>query len=105
MLFITFTTIILHFLNMLIAIMGNTFAEKAVVGQQIMTKDHLRYVMDNWLLMNLAFRDKARVKYIVAAFTAKDSDSGIDDTLQSINDKVERALGRVEVAIQKINNN
>ena len=61
-------TIILHFLNMLIAIMGNTFAERAEVGAQIMTKDHLRFVMDNWLLMNIAFRDKSRIKYIIAAF-------------------------------------
>lgn len=61
-------TIILHFLNMLIAIMGNTFAERSEVGAQIMTKDHLRFVMDNWLLMNIAFKDKSRIKYIIAAF-------------------------------------
>jgi hypothetical protein len=51
-------TIIMHFLNMLIAIMGNTFAVRAEVGAQVMVKDHLRFVMDNWLLMNIAFRNK-----------------------------------------------
>lgn len=75
-------TIILHFLNMLIAIMGNTFAERAEVGAQIMTKDHLRFVMDNWLLMNIAFRDKSRIKYIIAAFQA--NDEGGQDVLPKI---------------------
>ena len=57
---------------MLIAIMGNTFAERREVGPQVMVKDHLRFVMDNWLLMNIAFMDKARIKYIITAFTAND---------------------------------
>ena len=47
--------IILHFLNMLIAIMGNTFAIRTEVGPQIMVRDHLRFVMDNWMMLNVAF--------------------------------------------------
>lgn len=69
--------IILHFMNMLIAIMGNTFAERREVGAQVMLQDHLRFVMDNWLLMNIAFKDKKRIKYIITAFQANDRE--IDD--------------------------
>ena len=47
--------VVLHLLNMLIAIMGNTFAERTEVGDLIMTKDHLRFVMDNWELRKIAF--------------------------------------------------
>ena len=73
--FISTFIIILHFLNMLIAIMGNTYAERREVGELTMVKDHLRFVMDNWLLMNIAFRDKERLKYIVCAFQANDDDA------------------------------
>lgn len=71
-------------MNMLIAIMGNTFAERREVGAQIMVKDHLRFVMDNWLLMNIAFRNKERIKYIIAAFQANDEDG--DNILPEIKD-------------------
>jgi hypothetical protein len=46
--------IMIHLMNMLIAIMGNTFNARTEVGAQIMTKEHLRYVMDNWLYLNKA---------------------------------------------------
>ena len=38
----------LHMLNMLIAIMGGTYGTREAVGKQIMLKDHLRLVIDNW---------------------------------------------------------
>ena len=66
------TVIILHFLNMLIAIMGNTFSERTEVGPQIMVRDHLRFVMDNWLLLDVAFPDKTSINYIIAAMSANE---------------------------------
>jgi hypothetical protein len=66
--------IIVHLLNMLIAIMGNTFSERAEVGSQIMSRDHLRFVIDNWILMDVAFKDKKLLKYIICAFQANDDD-------------------------------
>lgn len=69
--------IIIHFLNMLIAIMGNTFAERTEVGAQIMMKDHLRFVMDNWLLKDFAF-NLPKIKYIICAFNAEEEpESGV----------------------------
>ena len=58
----------IHFLNLLIAIMGNTFAERKAVENKIMVKDHLNFVMDNWFLLNLAFPNKKKIRYIVTAF-------------------------------------
>ena len=60
---------------MLIAIMGNTFSERSEVAQQIMTRDHLKFVMDNYHLMNFAIKNVKRVKYIVTAFSATEIDS------------------------------
>jgi len=62
--------ILIHFLNLLIAIMANTFEERTAVANKIMVKDHLKFVMDNWFLLNFAFRKKKRIRYIVTAFLA-----------------------------------
>lgn len=70
--------IILHFLNMLIAIMGNTFNERTEVGAQIMVRDHLRFVMDNWMLLNVAFPDKTSINYIIAALAINDENNSND---------------------------
>lgn len=59
MYFVSTFLIITHFLNMLIAIMGNTFGERGEVQSQIMTRDHLRFVMDNFHLLPLAIRNKS----------------------------------------------
>ena len=63
---------IIHLLNMLIAIMGNTFAERSDIKVQIRMKNRLRFVITNWYLSDLAFTDKDKLKYIVTAFTATD---------------------------------
>jgi len=31
-------------------------------------KQHLEFVVDNWFLMFLAFRDRKRIRYIMTAF-------------------------------------
>ena len=46
-------------LKMLIAIMGSTFASRKLVAEEIKVKDHLRFLLDNWHLMDYALRDKS----------------------------------------------
>lgn len=56
-------------LNMLIAIMGNTFAERSLYAEEIKLKDHLNFVMTNWHLKKYAFGNNIhQVRYIVTAF-------------------------------------
>ena len=52
---------------MLIAIMGNTFAERSLVAEEIKSKDHLAFVLDNWHLLDKAFMDMQDSRYIIAA--------------------------------------
>ena len=66
------------FLNMLIAIMGNTFSMRNELANEIMVKDHLDFVMDNWHLIDLAFKDKQAIKYIITAFVAEDEDDHVE---------------------------
>jgi hypothetical protein len=73
---------LIHLLNMLVAIMGNTFAERSLVAEEIKLKDHLVFVMDNWHLLNRAFDNIQDARFIIAAFYNKmdhDSDKEIVD--------------------------
>ena len=60
-------------LNMLIAIMGNTYSQRREQEKALRYKDHLRFVLDNFHLKESAFSRKGsnirRVKYIISAFT------------------------------------
>lgn len=65
--------IMIHLLNMLIAIMGNTFSERQANVDRIFYKDHLNFVLDNWYLIKTAFGGNLRdVKYIFAALTVEE---------------------------------
>ena len=73
---VTVFIIMIHFLNMMIAIMGNTFAERSAVIDRVYYRDHLTFVLDNWFLIKSAFRGKiSDVKYIIAALSLKEEES------------------------------
>jgi flagellar assembly factor FliW len=67
-----------------------------------MKRDHLRFVLDNWLLKNIAFRGISRMEYIIAAIpltetTSNDVDIGefykeFKDHRDSIDTKFSRSL-------------
>jgi hypothetical protein len=61
-------------LNMLIAIMSNTFGERKLKERAIRSKDRLIFVMDNWQLLNLVFKDKKQIRYVFAAYLANNND-------------------------------
>ena len=58
----------IHLLNMLIAIMGNTFGERTEVSNLIQVRDHLKFVIDNWHMNDTSFKNKSKIKYIITAF-------------------------------------
>jgi len=51
----------IHLMNMLIAIMGNTYAVRNESIEELKYKDHLRFVLDNWFLLPYAFKDISKV--------------------------------------------
>ena len=59
---------LIHLTNMLIAIMGETFGDRRAVADEIKIKDHLKFVMDNWHLSDMTFKNKEKIKYIITAF-------------------------------------
>jgi hypothetical protein len=62
----------IHLLNMLIAYMGETFSTNNEKGEQIKTKDHLSFVLDNWYLKKASLGDVNDIKYIIAALPVSD---------------------------------
>ena len=61
----------IHLMNMLIAIMGDTYAIRNEVQEEIKYQDHLNFVLDNWFLIRYAFPKIDKIKYIVAGFSAE----------------------------------
>lgn len=77
---------------MLIAIMGNTFTERSGIADQIRIRDHLKFVVRNWYLNDLAFENKDRLKYIITAFMAH------EETNQSeVFDELKREVKSIKV--------
>ena len=60
------TYLVIVLLNMLIAIMQNTFTKRRGVAEQVKIKDHLKFVLDNWHLMDYALPNKSSMKYVIA---------------------------------------
>lgn len=60
---------------MLIAIMGSTYGRGEELGLQIMRRDHLRFVMDNWILLDIAFfNNKHNLEFLISALPLDDDD-------------------------------
>jgi len=68
--FITTFVIMIHLLNMLIAIMGDTFARRSEVQNETSLKDHLSFVLDNWVIVRQMNRKSEKLRYIITAFNA-----------------------------------
>lgn len=73
----------IHLLNMLIAYMGETFSTNNEKGEQIKTKDHLSFVLDNWYLKEYSLTNFGKtsiknIKYIIAALPVNDSNDDDD---------------------------
>ena len=58
-------------LNLLIAIMGDTFSQQANITELILVKDHLQFIIDNWYLAFLSIKRK-NYQYIFVAFKKDD---------------------------------
>jgi len=78
---------IIHLLNMLIAIMGETFANCKEVGDLVKVRDHLAFVIDNWYLSPLSIPDKEQLVFIVTAFLVK-QETDENELLNNLKGKI-----------------
>ena len=64
---ITTFIIMLHLLNMLIAVMGNTFNERAGIALELKYRNHLKIVRTKWYLIDSRFAHLRNTRYLIAA--------------------------------------
>ena len=83
-------------LNILIAIMGSIYNERILVADQVRIRDHLLFVVENWYLLDIAFKDKEKIKYIICSFLQKQELSE-KKMLYHLFDEVKGIKGKVEV--------
>jgi uncharacterized protein YhhL (DUF1145 family) len=87
LLFILATFILLiHLLNMLIAIMGETFTDNNQVKHMQQHKSRLNFVLDNLYIDPI--RKKKKIKYIVTAKIFEDEDE--DNIISEIKETLDR---------------
>ena len=67
MFIITTFIIMIHLLNMLIAVMGNTFNERATIATELKFQNHLHLIRNYWYLIDLEFPHLRSSKYLIAA--------------------------------------
>ena len=60
----------IHLLNMLIAVMSNTLNDRTEKLKEIMLHNHLKFVTDNFFLIDFAFNEPKKIRYIIVAFYA-----------------------------------
>ena len=90
--------ILIHLLNMLIAIMGNTFSVGNESLEQQKYKQHLRFVVDNWFMRRFAFENIRSVKYIIAAFSACEDDNH-DPLVEEIKDEIVNKTADIQIQL------
>ena len=86
---------VFHLMNMLIAIMADTFAARTEISQEIRIRDHLKFVLKNMYLSDMAFENKDKLKFIVIAFKDKeeqgdDTDRKIDSLRKEVTEQMEK---------------
>ena len=78
--------LLIHLLNMLIAIMGETFGKFNEIKHQQTIRNHLRFVMDNQWRDPLGDQ-RSQITYLIAAFHSID-DNDDNELLNSLQEEI-----------------
>ena len=76
---------VIHFLNMLIAIMGNTFDRINEIKEKMTVRQHLTFILTNWSMDPIENKDQ--ISYLICAFL-RTNDSGDDEALNDVKESI-----------------
>lgn len=76
-------------LNMLIALMGDTFDQQSEVSKLLIIKDHLNFVINNWYLVSLALPKRDQTNYLIAAFNSANTNDRDEAMFEKYNENVQ----------------
>ena len=91
----TFVIVIL-LLNMLIAIMGDTFNKEKNVADLFLIKYHLQFIVDNWYLSSYAIKDRSDIQYLIVAFNSALQHFDKETYYDQLENKIERIYEDME---------
>lgn len=72
---------VIHFLNMLIAIMGNTFDRINEVKEKMTLRQHLTFILTNWSMDPI--KNKEQISYLICAFL-RTNDANDDEAINEV---------------------
>jgi hypothetical protein len=72
----------IHLLNFLIAIMGQTFSDNNDVKELDTLRSHLRFVLSNWWMDPIP--NKERTQYLITAFLKEGEDDEGDNDIANL---------------------
>ena len=73
--------IIIHMLNMLVAIMGNTFSLNSEIKEQVLIKAKLKFTIDNWWIKNAIAESKEaeqQISVLVCAMFNEEDEEDVE---------------------------
>lgn len=76
--------VIIQLLNLLIALMGEPFAENSDVEQAKNSQEHLRFVMDHWFITP---EEQKSIKYLITAFLNEEEEEDVE-LLENIQEEL-----------------
>lgn len=104
-------TVCIHLLNMLIAIMGETFTENNEVAEQNRIREHLRFVMDQWYKNPPEIKNKdGSANYLVSALLNEEPKAGssqlqyMEEEMSNLSINNEKAFETILTDLRSIRN-
>ena len=91
----------IHLLNMLIAIMGESFSQNNEVREAKKKISQLQFVVENWWLDPI--KDKQKIVYLVAAFNIEDEDQDMEK-FEKLNEKVDENSAMMQALMKEMKN-
>ena len=92
----------IHLLNMLIAIMGDSFANNTNNKEANKKMSQLAFIVDNWWIDPI--KEKDQIVYLIAAFKVDEDDETEEERFNKINQKIDSLFKLQSVVIQEIKN-
>jgi arginine exporter protein ArgO len=74
--------LMIHLLNFLIAIMGQTFSDNNDVKEMDTTRSHLRFCLSNWWMNPIPHKDTTQ--YLITAFLKEGDDDEEQSEIQNL---------------------
>ena len=94
--------IVILLLNLLIAIMGNTFNTNSSVSRLLLIREHLEFVIYNWYLTPYVLKDKDRIQYLITAFNSANRVDQMSAMYEQLEDKMDVLSQRMHEKIKQV---